>query len=173
MNVNDFWKIIEVGKNADQPEEILEELLSGLSPEQIHLFATYFENMFDKAYRWDIWCAAYLLDGGCSDDGFIYFVRGLISKGRDVYENAVRDPNSLIEFLNAPCVQNEMFGCVAREVYEKITGSELPYDDHPAASTSYEWHGKYSMREDNWDFEDELQNRTHLPQFCKVYYAKQ
>ena len=34
-------------------------------------------------YRWDMWAAAYLIGGGCSDDGFIDFRAGLIAQGLD------------------------------------------------------------------------------------------
>ena len=38
----------------------------------------------DDSYRWDLWGAAYLANGGCSDDGFDYFRGWLIGQGRKV-----------------------------------------------------------------------------------------
>lgn len=173
MNINEFWEIIENGKNSDNPEDVLKTQLRKLSPDQIHAYTTYFNNMFDNAYRWDIWCAAYLLGGGgCSDDGFTYFVRGLIAKGREIYDVALDDPNILADFLDAPCFRNEEFGYAARDVYEEITGTELPRHDHPDC-TLVEWPSEYSMSEDAWDFEDELENRKRLPGLCALYYAEQ
>jgi hypothetical protein len=43
----------------------------------------------------DQWGAAYLANGGCSDDGFDYFRGWLIGQGRKVYETVLADPDSL------------------------------------------------------------------------------
>jgi len=40
-----------------------------------------FRRYLNKAYTWDLWGAAYLINGGCSDDGFEYFRRWLVSRG--------------------------------------------------------------------------------------------
>ena len=37
-----------------------------------------------------------MLKGGCSDDGFEYFRGWLLSRGRKVYEAAMRNPDSLV-----------------------------------------------------------------------------
>ena len=50
----------------------------------------------DRAYRQELWGAAYLINGGCSDDGFVYFLGWLIAQGRDVYQAALPDPDSLV-----------------------------------------------------------------------------
>ena len=44
-----------------------------------------------------MWGAAYVIHGGCSDDGFEYFRRWLISRGRKAYEAALADPDSLAQ----------------------------------------------------------------------------
>ena len=52
-----------------------------------------------EAYRWDLWAAAYLIQGGCSDDGFEYFCDWLISLGKHRFEAALRNPDSLAEVI--------------------------------------------------------------------------
>jgi hypothetical protein len=44
-----------------------------------------------------LWGAAYVIEGGCSDDSFDYFRAYLISRGRAVYERAIADPDSLAD----------------------------------------------------------------------------
>jgi len=44
------------------------------------------------SYRVDLWGAAYLINGGCSDDAFEYFRGWLIVQGRGTYERIVADP---------------------------------------------------------------------------------
>ena len=36
-----------------------------------------------------------MIHGGCSDDGFEYFRRWLVSRGRDIYAAALANPDSL------------------------------------------------------------------------------
>jgi Protein of unknown function (DUF4240) len=52
---------------------------------------------FADSYDWGLWGAAYVIDGGCSDDGFDYFRAYLISRGRAVFEAAMADPDSLAD----------------------------------------------------------------------------
>jgi hypothetical protein len=82
-----------------------------------------------QAYRWDLWGAAYIIEGGCSDDGFTDFRSWLISMGRDIYETALRDPESLVDVADADGVETtsfEEFQYVPRQVYQEKTGQEMP-----------------------------------------------
>jgi hypothetical protein len=81
------------------------------------------------AFQWDLWGAAYLIGGGCSDDGFADFRNWLISMGRRVFEEAVSSADSLAQVVDAPGVEDvffEEFSHVAAEAYEELTGRELP-----------------------------------------------
>ncbi|MFC9245678.1 DUF4240 domain-containing protein [Streptomyces sp. NPDC057136] len=44
-----------------------------------------------------LWAAAYVINGGCSDDGFDYFRGWLIAQGREVFERTAADPDALAE----------------------------------------------------------------------------
>jgi hypothetical protein len=46
----------------------------------------------NRAYPWDLWGAAFVINGGCSDDGCERFRARLIMQGRDVFERALDDP---------------------------------------------------------------------------------
>jgi len=98
----------------------------------------------DRAYDHDLWGAAYLLNGGCSDDGFDYFRGWLIGQGQEVYENALRDPQSLRN-VTGPCVSCENFLYIAMDAYEARTGQQLP----PRRRARVELKGRH------WD-DDEL-----------------
>src|ERR1700731_1618466 len=60
-------------------------------------FEAAFRRYLNMAYTWDLWGAASVIHGGCSDDGFEYFRRWLVLRGRDVYEDALADPDSLAQ----------------------------------------------------------------------------
>ena len=144
-----FWALI--GRTTDyeaDPERQLEALrqaLRNLTPSEIEAFERAFQREQRKAYTWDLWGAAYVLNGGASDDGFEYFQRWLISKGRRVFESAVADPDSLAD-IAAPDAQGasefEEFAYVAGHVWGEKTGMDpfrdpkalFPYTGAPPAS---------------------------------------
>jgi len=99
MPADRFWQIIErAARSSSDPDahaEALRVALRELSAEEVISFEVAFRRYLNAAYRWDLWGAAYIIHGGCSDDGFEYFRRWLVSRGRDVYEAALADPDSL------------------------------------------------------------------------------
>ena len=161
MNINQFWHIIDTGKDSDKPEAILKTELEKLAPQDIELFQNHIDKLFDKAYLWDLWGAAYMIGGGCSDDGFMEFRYALISMGRDVFEKAISNPDSLAELGGDLEIDNELFGYVAQEVYKNKTGKEIPR----RGGSSFE---EYAGEE--WDFEDEEENNKRIPNLAKLYW---
>jgi hypothetical protein len=87
-----FWELIGVsaGYEADPGRQLeaLGQILRELTPSEIEAFERAFQRQQRRAYSWDLWRAAHVLNGGASDDGFEYFQRWLISKGRKVFEAA-------------------------------------------------------------------------------------
>lgn len=69
-----FWKLIKQSKrgteDCDEQAEKLTELLIGLEPTEIIAFERHLTRRINDTYRWDIWAVAYIINGGCSDDGF-------------------------------------------------------------------------------------------------------
>jgi len=87
----EFWGIIgrsNQGRNlADELSKLAEDELFGY-----HYWWNYFHR---QAYKQDLWAVAYVVMGGCSDDGFIDFCNWLISRGKSVYMNACENADSL------------------------------------------------------------------------------
>jgi len=104
MPADQFWAIMARAARLDaDPAAHLDALrteLRTLTTDQIVSFEVAFRRYLNKAYTWNLWGAAHVIHGGCSDDGFEYFRRWLVSKGRDVYEAALADPDTLAQ-LNA------------------------------------------------------------------------
>ena len=101
---------------------MLLQLLSGLPRREVMEFHRFFSDQFHRAYRWDLWRAAYLIGGGCSDDGFTDFRYWLISMGREAFEAALENPDSLASVATAPGVeasQFEEFGSLTASVLEQ------------------------------------------------------
>ncbi|MBN1207996.1 MAG: DUF4240 domain-containing protein [Myxococcaceae bacterium] len=144
MNADLFWRIIESSRsgfdpnradgNMEQQLEELRSLLRELSPEEIVGFRNQLLDYVDAAFTWDLWGAAYVIGGGCSDDGFMDFRGWLISMGRDVFEKALSDAESLADVASAPGIEGvffEEFLNVPAQVFEEATGREVPeYTGH-------------------------------------------
>lgn len=150
MNLDAFWKIVDGCRRAEAPEEALAKKLRRLDPAEVASFDALFRRVTEQAFRWDLWGAAYLIEGGCSEDGFIYFLCGLISKGRMVYERALTDADWL---ASVDVTENEEFGQVAAEVYEELAGKPL---------RSVRWK-RTKPAGKRWDFESATANARRLP----------
>jgi hypothetical protein len=100
MDENGFWKIVQSahdgsGGDMDKKCDALRQQIAVLSKDEALEFAQHFDSMMDKAYNWPLWGAAYVINGGCSDDSFTDFRSSLISRGRQAFERALADPDSL------------------------------------------------------------------------------
>jgi hypothetical protein len=94
----DFWQLIQTA-NEQKEQEVHQFLIDELGKrtlDEILEFDAIFRHFQLISYSGDLWCAAYIVLGGCSDDGFDYFRAWLTSKGKEVFENALQDPDSLI-----------------------------------------------------------------------------
>jgi hypothetical protein len=132
MTEDEFWKLIENSRKesgeCEAQAAALAWLLSAQSAQAIQSFDEIFAAKRAEAYRWDLWGAAYLINGGCSDDGFEYFRCWLIGQGRDVFENALKNPDSLANMLSGDedGVECENLLYVADQAYEDLIGDPLP-----------------------------------------------
>ena len=104
MDETEFWELVDSTREAAEgdPEEqadLLVERLPQLDPDAVLDFARHFESRYNRAYRWDLWGAAWVLLGGASDDAFDAFRCWLIGQGREVFEGALHDPDSLADLL--------------------------------------------------------------------------
>jgi hypothetical protein len=136
MDETEFWQLVDnareaAGGDAEEQSDLLVEGLVRLDdPDAVLDFARHFEVRMDRAYRWDLWGASWLLLGGASDDAFDAFRSWLIGQGREVFEGALQEPDGLAELLDdfdpdedGDC---EDLDYAADEAYERLTGAPLP-----------------------------------------------
>ncbi len=137
-----FWCLIDDTRRvADgEPEEharVLTRRLARLAPAEILGFEERWRTYDVRAYRWDLWAAAYLLNGGCDEECFDDFRAYVIGLGREVYEQAVADADSLafLAVLGPSTYQFAHDGgplaYAAEEAYLSVTGREIPDDLGP------------------------------------------
>ncbi|WP_406111425.1 DUF4240 domain-containing protein [Streptomyces sp. NBC_01003] len=135
MDETEFWEIVDSTREAAEgdPEdhaELLVDRLLQADPDAVLDFARHFESRYHRAYRWDLWGAAWVLLGGASDDAFDYFRCWLIGQGREVFEGALHEPDSLADLLGDFDEEidgdGEELGYAADEAYEELTGAVAP-----------------------------------------------
>lgn len=113
--------------------ERLEERLVELGPDETLAFDRIWHELSMRAYRHDLWEAAYVINGGCSDDCFDYFRDYLISLGRGVFEDALRDPESLagVDLPHDELEHEDVTGA-AYYAWERLRGDEpMPAHEQP------------------------------------------
>jgi Protein of unknown function (DUF4240) len=121
------------------------------------------------SYRYPLWAAAYLVNGGCSNDGFEYFRGWLITQGRAVYERVMAEPDALADLagIRAKAPRRRPVECedtlyIASRAYRAATGEELP---RRALRV------KYPELDPGWDFdfEDQAEMARRLPRLAALF----
>lgn len=140
MDRDGFWEVIEQGRrvakrDGDEFAEGVRRHLEKLPIEEIGGFQLHLDRLMDQMYRWDLWGAAYVMNGGCSDDGFEYWRAWLIAQGRETWEAAIGDPETLakakLRYGEDGCYWCESLLYVASEAFESKGGTDLPRDHTP------------------------------------------
>ena len=100
MDEDGFWAIIQkchdaAPRDMNRKGELVRQEIDRLAPADAADFRRHFEMARMRANDFHLWGAAYVINGGCGDDTFDDFRTSLISRGRDAFERAVADPDSL------------------------------------------------------------------------------
>lgn len=179
MKKVDFWKHIELSKRSE-PEEHEERLvnrLSKLRPSDILRFGKWWNSVRDAAYTWKLWGAAYLINGGCSDDGFVYFRDWLILKGEAVYKAALNNPDALSKVRVDPG-EAEWECYPAMDAYCQVAGIDDNEQFFEAYEAAFGMHFGPASDDPNvmpqgkrWDFDDDEEMQKRYPRLHKKFGA--
>jgi hypothetical protein len=124
-----FWEIIE-RTNGDA--DAVERALAVLSGEEIEEWHGLYYDLLNALHRWKLWGAAYVINGGCSDDGFHYFKAWVIGKGLRAYQTALEDPDSLGSYVTQDDIdqgcENEALNYAAEDAYRARYGMDKELD---------------------------------------------
>ncbi|MBS2546655.1 DUF4240 domain-containing protein [Catenulispora sp. NL8] len=189
MNTTDFWSLIDGARSDadatandryDAFASVLVDRLAATSNQTIFEFRQIFEQLHSAVYRWDMWAAAYLIGGGCSDDAFMDFRAGLIAQGQDWYERAAASPDALANHPDVivaaadglvEALFNEPVNYAASYAYERINGDEDHcsfYDDYDQFLGSQPERGPSDMGE-GFDFDDNAEMHARLSNLARLF----
>lgn len=132
MDITAFWNLINktLAESAGDPfkqAELLTEALAQLHENNILIYDSILWELMNNSYIVDLWEAAYIIGCGCGDDGFMDFRAWLIGRGKDVFEKALIDPESLLDIVETGWeTQEGNLLYVAPHAYEIKTGKDIP-----------------------------------------------
>jgi hypothetical protein len=167
MDEDAFWDLIERARGSAKPfHQALADDLVTRTEQEILDYQDRLDEVRRVLNRWDIWAAAHLINGGCSENRFSDFRAGLVAQGRDWYARVLASPDSLADHP-AACTGRgsplfyEQLGYVASFAFARVTGdgeafyaalgSRDPGDDDPVDLG------------EQFDFDDPEEMRRRLP----------
>jgi hypothetical protein len=169
MTAEEFWSLIDlsrqsVRKTTDIPEWI-QEYLRQRPTLYLGEYEERFQGLSRLSYDARLWAAAQIMMGFCSDDKFSDFRAWLIAKGKDVFEDALKNPDTLAEVdvdgdYGTPTLFSMNY--VAEETYRERAGDSADITDliaeQPPATL---------LNEGAWD-----EDQAKLPAMFPRLYAK-
>ncbi|MFF4344435.1 DUF4240 domain-containing protein [Kitasatospora sp. NPDC001540] len=177
MDIDEFWTLIEQARGP-QPDAGPDEgvavagravaLLARRPVAEIRAAGLVLDGLLADSYRAPLWGAAYLLNGGCSDDGFDYFRGWLLVQGREVFERVVADPDLLagLPVVRAAVAAGIDLDCeealgIAWHAYRAAAGADLPLPGSPVRLPDLdpEW---------DFDFDDHDELSRRLPRLARL-----
>ena len=95
-----FWQLIAdtrraAGNDTGRQAELIRARLRKLPPRTRREFVRIRRGLDRRAYTWNLWGAAQVIEDGCSDDCFRDFRAYVVSLGRGPYDDALANPDSL------------------------------------------------------------------------------
>ena len=175
VDTGQLWKLIEDarGRVSDVTDSQAvaaraAALLSARPREEIVAAAEVLRTLLAESYRSPLWAAAYMINGGCSDDGFDYFRGWLIVQGHEVFDRIIADPDALADLpivratrLGPARLECEETLYIAYSAYRKATGEEFPL----RVSTI-----RYPELDPGWDFDfdDRAELKRRLPHLATL-----
>jgi uncharacterized protein DUF4240 len=172
MRTDDFWAVIDraTADRPDSPDELAKRAAAELAtrdPQEIVAWDRHLGKVMTASGSEDLWAAGYLINGGCSDEGFDAFRGWLIAHGREVVARAVAQPDSLAGMpeVRAAAQTGAVFEAeevlsIGAEAYALATGGDLPPSEVAARRPD---------PADLWDFDDEEEMRRRLPALSALF----
>jgi hypothetical protein len=169
-----FWDLIAVGCPHDAlPRDWHGKLraeLRKLDLDELSRYDHHFDELTEAADRRDLWSIADLVNGGASDDGFYYFRCWLVGMGKQVYEAALTDPDSLADALaDFPYTAESSIYSAARWAWRDRGGADEEFD------RAYQALGKLPRREESDEDEEEIdfydpEAQERFPRLTALYH---
>ncbi|EAE2093192.1 DUF4240 domain-containing protein [Listeria monocytogenes] len=126
LTKDQFWGIID---NSDKGSK-LEELLEKLNEDELFGYDYWWNYFHKKSYNQSLWAVAYVVLGGCSDDGFDYFRYWLLTRGKAAFTSAMENADTLCD----------EFDLLTEDEYpENEAASRIEFEEVSMPPIDFEW----------------------------------
>ena len=180
MDRDEFWAIVDwardgvedtrTGEGAERVAERVGGRLAEMGREAAVAFDLRYAVLGAESYDWNLWGAAYLMKGGCSDDAFDYFRGWLVTQGRRTWEQALRDPDTLAELGIDPdddFLECESMLSVGRAPFDQDEDFYTAVDAARAQLPPDTFNGP--LLGDDLDHEDDEAVHARYPRLAEIY----
>ncbi|MFE9695205.1 DUF4240 domain-containing protein [Micromonospora sp. NPDC005806] len=186
MQMGDFWLLVDEARREASDSstlgrdiaEVLAARLAAATPDEVLDFDRCFRRAHRRAFQWNLWAAAELMWGFCSDDSFSGFRAGLIGLGHDAFERIVTDPDALADHplvqriargeVDALVLYMEPLEHVAAQVYGRVIGDDDAFWDAVQERDAQEADDKHSPGV-RFDLGDSAEVRRRLPKLSALF----
>jgi hypothetical protein len=171
MHIDQFWQLIDATRGQPERGDMLTAALGTLPEDEIVRFQLLYDDVLQSANTVDLWGAAYLITGDRSDGAFSDFRADLIELGREVFEAAVRNPDSLAGlFIPSNPYQPVLAlpGAAGAAWTAKTGKSENEFFDAVDAADERSDRGAGETGA-WWNFDDPNEVRDRLPKLADLY----
>lgn len=171
MDMLQFWQLTDSTRGMPDRADHLAEALRALPPAEIIEYRLRYDDALHTANRVDLWGAAHQINGGCTDDGFYDFREGLIELGREVFDRAVEDPDSLanVARVGEPIIGTDHLGDAAVDAWMAVAGRSQDdfYEEVDNADTRSD---RGDVEEGEWwNFADKAEVRHRFPRLAEKF----
>jgi hypothetical protein len=172
MDVDQFWDIVSEACQSDPriSEEWagrLQTVLMRYKSDDIVEWDHIFDRFAVNAYMTDLIAACCLINLGAGYDGFYYFRCWLIGMGREAYESAIADADTLADRINPSLIaqgidaEAEIYAA-AYNAWKAVTGKS-DMDDYPVRTE------RAKLRDDDWDIDNKAEVQRRLPRLAAMF----
>ena len=132
MTRENFWEYVNGARKKYKDDfEVMSYLTDALTDkanEEIFSFGIIVDEIMLESYNEKLWCASYLVNGDTGEDSFDFFRLWLISQGGKIYNDVIKNPDNLINYIEnsnedefiQDFYENEDFFFVAVDAFEEI-----------------------------------------------------
>jgi len=171
IDEDQFWAIIETAKKSSDDLEDFAQMITAnlaqLSTAEIIGFHLREQKLRFDSYTSDLWCAAYIMNGGCSDDCFEYFRCWIIAQGKAVFYSSLKNPDSLVNLYSSETEEYDFEDLmyVASEAFEQKTGKDIEdFIDYNQFKTNEAHHPDFTF---TWEEDNEESMKKICPQLME------
>ncbi|HRX85741.1 MAG TPA: DUF4240 domain-containing protein [Phycisphaerae bacterium] len=167
MTDDRFWRLIDEARARGSVAEHLPRLLLELNADEVVAFASMLSGKIANAGSFPLLAANFVIASYVSDEGFRSFRAWLVSQGRARYENAIRDPQTIADWLDIDEVDDTAEDPVGEAVCIAYMRHGDPDELHARTA-----HAADPDRPLDWP-ENKLEYRRRFPQLVDKFWNQQ